>query len=690
MTLKEKVLYYCAFFPHRADLATNAECLNSLRFDNTRYREIPDAHEATLEWLWTHEKYRKWSESDSSTLLYIEGKPGSGKSTLAKYFKDNLLRREPKANVASFFYSRRDGDRHASHYSMLRSLLYDILSQCESFFPLLQQDYRQYQDLRPERDGWPCFSLKKALLSLGNHRRVERLYLIIDALDESDSKDRRDIVQLLLKLCSTKSVKIFVTSRPVVELSSYFTGSHHVIRMQDENEPDIRHFVDSFIPGIGFSESALSQVRKYILENAQGVFLWVRLVKDNLYSYTEVGCTMSEIFNFLRSLPRELEGLYEPIVQGLERNDKDVADTRKMLQFVLFARRPLTVSELQHALAIPNDPDAKLKHSIESFEDNQIVGIEKRIIHCGGNLIEIKGHGGITSVQLMHQTVREFFLRPGVSTAAPRLSMSENDAHLRIAIACIRYLTLCSGQAATHGAESQHVDAWEPESFKAYVRYLHQRPLINYALNHLEDHFRKCTDATNLSDIISQLAGELTPGSAPYYLLESWITPYLNKSPSREMAGAAQDFRNKILLAAARTGYYRVAEALLIAGAQINIQDSDDGSTALHLAAKQGHEATVRLLLEKGANTKVKDHDGKTAPHRGATVQLLLDHGANTETRDSDDGSTTPHQVTEQRRKSMIRLPPSDEAKFNDGIPALPRGAKRWRTDTVRVVDKSH
>jgi hypothetical protein len=449
--------------------------------------------------------------------------------------------------------------------------------------------------------------------------------------------------------------------------------------MQDENESDIRHFVDSFIPGIGFSKSALSQVREYILVNAQGFFLWVRLVKDNLYSYTEVGCTMSEIFNFLRSLPRELEGFYEPIVRGLERSNEDVTDTRKMLQFVLFARRPLTVSELQHALAIPNDFDVKFKYSIESFEDNQIVGIEKRIIHCGGSLIDIKGRDGITSVQLMHQTVREFFLRPGVSAAASRLSMSENDAHLRIAIACIRYLTLYARQTTTYGAEFQHVDNWKPENFKAYVQYLHQRPLINYALNHLEDHTRKCTDATNLSGISSQLVSELTPRSAQYYLLESWITRYLDKSPSCEMTEAAQDFQNKMLLAAARTRYYRVAEALLIAGAQIDIQDSDDRSTALHLAVERGHEDTVHLLLGKGASTKVKDDDGKTALHHGAsqghqaitqllldydadinaqdnnsktvlqyaeerghkaTVQLLLDRGASTVTRDSDDGST--------------------------------------------------
>jgi hypothetical protein len=90
-----------------------------------------------LEWLWTHKQYEEWSASDVSRLLYIQGKPGSGKSTLTKYFKDSFLKREQDTNsaiVAGFFYSYREGEFQKSHYSMLRSILYDILDQKESFF----------------------------------------------------------------------------------------------------------------------------------------------------------------------------------------------------------------------------------------------------------------------------------------------------------------------------------------------------------------------------------------------------------------------------------------------------------------------------------------------------------------------------------------------------------------------------
>ena len=69
-------------------------------------------------------------KSDDAHLLYLQGKPGSGKSTLTRYFKKNLVEREHAAEsalICSFFYSFREGDRQTSHYSMLRSILYDIL-----------------------------------------------------------------------------------------------------------------------------------------------------------------------------------------------------------------------------------------------------------------------------------------------------------------------------------------------------------------------------------------------------------------------------------------------------------------------------------------------------------------------------------------------------------------------------------
>ncbi|KAF8536014.1 hypothetical protein BDD12DRAFT_649770, partial [Trichophaea hybrida] len=100
----------------------------------------------------------------------------------------------------------------------------------------------------------------------------------------------------------------------------------------------------------------IPKITEYIHEHAQGVFLWVNLVLDELIRYAERGSSEIEIFTFLKSLPKDLEMMYLRIFEKLEMNETPATPNseigKRMFELVLFARRPLMVPELQHALAI--------------------------------------------------------------------------------------------------------------------------------------------------------------------------------------------------------------------------------------------------------------------------------------------------------------------------------------------------
>ena len=301
--------------------------------------------------------------------------------------------------MASFYYSYREGEQQTNHSNMLRSVLYDILHQNEEFFFHFQPYYREASQGGGPPE-WRYESLKGTLLSITkNHPLRERLYLIVDAMDESDDVERTDVIKFLRELCAAKGpciMKIFVASRPIGELSGHSTKNQKVIRLQDVNHSDILRFAASFLdsPELDIPADIAQSATEYIAENAQGVFVWVHLVKEELLEYARDGFTKNEIFDFLKSLPTELEGIYKRILMRLEGGKRrNVAYGKKMLRFVLFTYRPLGLDELGQALAMPDNPDSEFSYSDESLERDVIYSVEKRIISCAGNFLEIKARG---------------------------------------------------------------------------------------------------------------------------------------------------------------------------------------------------------------------------------------------------------------------------------------------------------
>lgn len=237
---------------------------------------------------------------------------------------------------------------------------------------------------------WDYTSLKRTLGSLQDYySTTKRFYFIIDAVDESEDADRRSILSLLYDLCSKMKyciIKILIASRPVTQLEARRDQFLNVIRLQDETMLDISNFANSLLDGL-----ELTREIEYIIENAQGVFLWVKLVGEELLRFHEDGYSELDIFLMLKQLPTELDEVYALMLDKMRANSTCRSYGMRMFRFILFAKRPLRVNELLHSLGIPDDSESDSTYSLsdETFEKGVPLS-ERIIISGGGNFIEIK------------------------------------------------------------------------------------------------------------------------------------------------------------------------------------------------------------------------------------------------------------------------------------------------------------
>ena len=388
------------------------------------------AEENTGDWILSHHAFKTWDDSPDSGLLWLHGKPGSGKSTLAKRVVVSKTNEATKFTqtkghnashsnpekmrtleevdaeyvdqlatdrdiiVAAFFYSFRGGATEISHTPMIRSLLYQILEGNSKLFPLFQSSYR---DLSTTEGGpkWTYEVLKSLFISLRKTQTPLKIYIVVDAMDESDEGRRPEILDFLLDLCSSKSSCIFkglIASRPHLDIQKRLNKCGYII-LQDENRRDIEIVVSKGLKHLSENQNIpqdkLDTVRDYLIKRCDGVFLWVSIVLRELEELVAVGISGASVMKLLESLPSDLVKLYERIVEKLKAKPNQIQKRgKKLLVWTAFAERPMAIKELGDAIPIPSDPEPFTPKD-DFMSEERISPFEPVVANCSGGLLEV-------------------------------------------------------------------------------------------------------------------------------------------------------------------------------------------------------------------------------------------------------------------------------------------------------------
>jgi Ankyrin repeats (3 copies) len=175
-------------------------------------------------------------------------------------------------------------------------------------------------------------------------------------------------------------------------------------------------------------------------------------------------------------------------------------------------------------------------------------------------------------------------------------AMSFPWAHFDLARTCLSYLLM---PELSVGVRS---------TLNELEEILAKFPLLEYAAKNWVKHVEMGVFEAELLPLILQL---LTPYSNLHFLL--WLQVVMcSPLPGVCIIPGNDRVRPQPLYYAASYGLIGTVEALIAAGADVNVRAGRYGGTALHAAYYRDHPEVVEVLLQAGADPTIRDLHGDT------------------------------------------------------------------------------
>jgi len=382
--------------------------LDSLRFDqiDARHMTIKTAHAKTCRWLLRKSEYLDWCDpeklAEHNGFLWIKGKPGAGKSTLMKFALANTRRNAKDEIILSFFFNARGEDLEKSTSGLFRSLLVQLLEQPSS---TRIRSSTLGSPIWKSNAEWTLESLQSLFEDAVLSFRDAAIICFVDALDECDDRQIRDMVYFFERL-GEKTVEAALPFRVCFASRHYphitISKQHNLIlEGQEGHDQDIVNYLSAKLK-IGHSKLA-EDIRAAVQARASGVFMWIVLVTDILNREFDGG-RIHRLKKRIQEIPADLHELFRSI---LTRDTSNKEELLLCIQWVLFARKPLTPTQLYFAVLSGVDPDVLLEWDKDATTSETIA---KYLLDSSKGLTEITKSKSPT-VQFIHESVRDFLLK---------------------------------------------------------------------------------------------------------------------------------------------------------------------------------------------------------------------------------------------------------------------------------------
>ncbi|KAL9014436.1 MAG: hypothetical protein Q9173_000918 [Seirophora scorigena] len=584
-----------------------------------------------------------------------------------------------KRVAIAYIYCDYKDVRTQSEVELLYSVIRQLAEQTSPLPPKLKAFHNQNTRARRHPTDNERISLLRSICLL-----FQTTYLFIDALDVCPEVSRDKILDLIKQM--EPFVRIFVTSRLHLDLQAKFANMRRIdIRA---NQSDIEEYLEAEINTSSRLSKIIAtfpdlkhEIKSTVSTKAAGMFLFAHLQIGRLRRQSSPRMVRENV----NALPTGVYATYaEDIGRIEEQSEEDCQLAKRALSYIFTARRPLSVEELRHALAIEA---AATELDETAFPDSET------LLNVSAGLIRIDQK--TKTIRLVHYTLQEYFEKyPGELLP---------DLEHMIATTCLTYLSLdvfSNGSCNGREALEQRLQTYRFLDYASHNwghHVVENEGVQELVLNFLEDDQKLAcsvqilhTTSRQTNDWPNHFPEQFGPlHVAAYWGLDNILAVLIRKGLD---VNCQDSYGASALQIAAKHGHESSVRLLLNSAASIHTENQN-GQTALYWAARNGHNTIVRLLLMNGANVLTRDHGGWSALDwavvggKSDIVKDLLEHGIDAE---SDGRNKALYLAAENGHEDTVQMlldnGPDVNASDWIGSTALDMAVPGGHEKTVRVL----
>ncbi|EPS41851.1 hypothetical protein H072_4227 [Dactylellina haptotyla CBS 200.50] len=629
--------------------------ISSLSSNITTMDEIKDAAEGTLGWIDTMEEYTRWQGPDDRKVLLLEGKAGSGKSVFTKMVCRIVTQQPEKpestAPVLLSYFCNKRVRAEESCTQILKAFIYQYFQANKSDFTPVHRLCKSLGDRwDPSEPEKFTFNITNLLDILTTILQISKrpVCCVVDAMDEcqrdEDMEGFMDHLPSLLK-CN-ENFRLFMSSRPDWVADNDLSGFNplKIVLNPDVTKQDIAQVIELELCKI---QSKLTidakqkhALKKKLINKAEGMILWVVLAFRRIQERIKgmLSPTLKWLERMVEKLPREIFGMYDHIMANIrqkygkshhshangqvesscedeeDEESSNLAVYGKLVLWVARSARPLTVKELQFALALDmkdtclEDMKKKINCDIERVIGRipflEIISAEQSL-ESDDDEGENRIHGWVprrasapsATVRFIHQSAREYILKSADTPENKNLDDDTQFAYPILDDACIG--NLCINFLSFKDFDNGPIREFkEPVRFKdGFKKFLEECGFLEYSSTYWAYHFNRASD---LNDATKAHVAD-------------WICNRKNniriwfQVMNFAMFSDWTDFIDGEfgLLAAAGAGIEWLTDYLIAKGHDVSQRD-EYGRTPFFLASVRGYEACAKKIADAGGDTSLQ------------------------------------------------------------------------------------